>query len=147
MGRSAAGLCGLDETSGKIALTDAFSVWAGMPRKKLLTGLEELTGKPCVLDDPQRAAVLASSAFSLCGLKAACLCTFHLGRLRSIEIHPVGGTAADQRRLLFQLIGIQDPCLETMQGVLKRYAFGTAWIDTDPRSGDAALRLTYAVKE
>jgi len=140
-------VCVLDETSGKIALTDTVSLWANMPRKRLIAGLEEITGKPCVPDDPQHAAMLSSGALAFGGAAASCLCSFSLGRLRSVVFYPLGGTAAEQRALLFRCIGTPDPCADTMRSVLRRYAFGTAWIATDPRSGGASLRITYAVKE
>ena len=140
-------MCVLDETSGKIALTEAFSIWAHMPRKRLIAGLEELTGKPCVLDDPQHAAALSSGAFAFGGAEASCLCSFSSGRLRSIELLPLGGTAARQRALLFECIGAKDPCPQTMRSVFRRCAFGTVWIVTDPRGGGASLRITYAAKE
>jgi hypothetical protein len=145
--RRAAAVCVLDEISGKIALTEAFSIWANMPRKRLIAGLTELTGKPCALDDPQHAAALSSGAFPLGGAEASCLCSFSLGRLRSVELNPLSGTAAERRALLFHCIGAQDPCPQTMQNVLGRYAFGTVWVVTDPRSGGASLRITYAAKE
>ena len=56
-------------------------------------------------------------------------------------------TAARQRARLFGFLGVEDPCPDTMDGVRMRYPFGTAWIATDRRSGDAVLRITYAVKE
>lgn len=118
-----------------------------MPRKTLMEALEEFTGKPCFTDDPQRASALSTRAFPFAGAEAACLCSLRLGRLRSIEFHPFGGTAAQQRARLFGFIGAEDPCKDTMGGVRVRYPFGTAWIATDSRSGDATLRITYAAKE
>lgn len=140
-------MCVWNEDSGRIALSDAFSIWAGMPRKRLQAILEEFTGSPCYTDDPQRASVLSTRALSFGGTEVACLCSLRLGRLRAIEFHPIGGTAAEQRKRFFGFIGKQDPCQDTMHSVLLRYPFGTAWIATDPRSGDASLRITYAVKE
>ena len=70
-----------------------------------------------------------------------------MGRVRTVELIPLHGTAAQQRALLFGWIGFADPCPDTMRCVLRRYAFGTAWIASDPRSGGASLRITYTVKE
>lgn len=140
-------MCVWDENSGVIALSDLFSIRPNMPRKKLIEGLEEFTGKPCFADDPQRASVLSTGAFAFAGGEAACLCSLQLGRLRSIELHPLGGTAAGQRERLFGFLGLEDPCPDTMDGVRARYPYGMAWIATDRRSGDAVLRITYAVKE
>ena len=135
----------VDGNSGRIALTDAFAVWPGMPRKKLAAGLEELTGKPCAADDPQRASVLMSGLFPLDGVNVSCVCSFHLGRLHSLELYPAAGAAREQRERLFSWIGAEDPCRETMRSVLSRFSFGTAWIGSDPLFGDAVLRITYDV--
>ena len=140
-------MCVWDENSGVITLTDTVSIRANMPRKRLLAGLEEFTGKPCFTDDPQRASTLSTCAFPFAGDQAACLCSLHMGRLRSVEFHPLGGTVVQQRARLFGFIGVEDPCQDTMNSVRVRYPFGTAWITTDSRSGDASLRITYAAKE
>ncbi len=140
-------MCEWDENSGVIVLSDSVSIRANMPRKKLAEGLEEFTGKPCFSDDPRRASAISTCAFAFAGSEAAILCSLHLGRLRSIEFHPLGGTAAQQRARLFDFLRAEDPCRDTMDGVRVRYPFGTAWIATDRRGGDAVLRITYAVKE
>ena len=137
----------LDETSGKIALSDTVSVWANMPRKRLRESLEACAGTPCFADDEERASTLSTGELHIGDLRAACLCSLSAGRLRWIEFQLLSGTAAQQRERLFRLIGKPDPCPETMHSVRVRYPFGTAWIATDSRSGDATLRITYAAKE
>ena len=137
----------LDETSGKIALSDTVSVWGNMPRKRLRESLEACAGTPCFADDEQRASMLLTGTLVIGGCRAACLCSLSVGRLRAVEFQLLSGTAAEQRKQLFGLIGKPDPCPDTMHSVRVRYPFGTAWIATDPRGGGAALRITYAVKE
>ncbi len=140
-------MCVWDETSGKIVLADAHSLWADMPRKRLIAALEDFSGMSCFTDDPEHAAVVSTGAFPFLGEQAACLCTLSRGRLHSVELALTGGTAAKQRETLFRFLRAQDPCADATRSVLLRYPFGTAWIAADPRSGDATLRITYAVKE
>jgi hypothetical protein len=140
-------VCVWDENSGKITLADGVTLWAQMPRKKLIAGLETFTGKPCRTDDAQRASVLTSASFPFCEGIAACLCAFHMGRLHTVELYPAGGTAAQRRARLFRFIGVQDPCPDTMRGVLSRFALGTAYVATDPRGGGSSLRITYTIRE
>ncbi|MBN1777855.1 MAG: hypothetical protein JW811_07005 [Clostridiales bacterium] len=140
-------MCVLDEDSGRLALSDAVSLRANMARKHVLEALETLTGTPCATDDPQRASMLSSGAFSFCGAEAACVCSFSQGRLRTIEIFFTGGTAEKQREALFTFIKRRDPCLENPHNVRMRRPYGTVWITIDARSGDASLRIAYAAKE
>ena len=140
-------MCVWDENSGRITLGDAFSLRSNMARKNVQEGLETLTGKPCGLDDPQHATMLSACALSFQGMRTACVCSLSHGRLRSVALYPAEGTAAQQRAALFRFIGRQDPCPDTMRSVRIRGPFGTAWIATDFHSGDASLRITYAVKE
>lgn len=138
---------GLDESSGSITLSDTVSITGNMPCSALVQALEALSGKPCHLDPPQRPSVVRSGAFALDGAEAACLCQLQGEALHAIEFMLTGGTAQQQRGFFFRCIRRADPCPEKMRSVLLRYAFGTAWIATDQRSGNAALRITYAVKE
>ncbi len=140
-------VCVWDENTGKIALADGVTLWPQMPRRKLIAELETLTGKPCRVDDLQHASVLSCAAFPFCGGRAACLCTFHRGRLHTVELYPAAGTAALRRALLFRFLGAQDPCPDTPRGVLRRFAAGTAYVATDPRGGGASLRITYTIRE
>ena len=137
-------MCVWDETSGKITLAEGQILRANIPRKRLQATLETVAGAPCTMDDPQRATMLATRAFPFCSNEAACLCLMSQGRLRTVELQLVNGTAAQQRETFFSFIGRQDPCPQTQQGVLLRYPFGTVWIATDVRSGYALLRITYA---
>ncbi|MBE0601519.1 MAG: hypothetical protein IH607_06990 [Firmicutes bacterium] len=140
-------MCGWDESSGRITLTDAVSLRSGMPRKRVLDSLEALIGKPCETDDALHASMAASAAFSFLGAQAACVCSFSQGRLRTVELSFTGGTAAWQRETLFAFIGKRDPCPKRRQNVRIRCPFGAVWITADPRGGDASLRVSYAVKE
>ncbi len=140
-------VCVWDENTGKIALADGFSLWAQMPRKTLIAGLETLTGKPCRTDDAQHATVLSSAVFPFCEGMAACLCAFHRGRLHIVEFFPQGGTAAQQRARLFRFLGVGDPCPEPPRGVLSRLPLCTAFVATDPRGGASSLRITYTIRE
>ncbi len=138
---------GLDESSGSITLSDTVSIIGNMPCHALAQALETLSGKPCHIDPPQRPSVVRSGVFTLDGTEAACLCLLQDEVLHAIEFILTGGTAQQQRGFFFRSIGRTDPCPEKMRSVLLRYTFGTAWISTDQRSGNAALRITYAVKE
>ncbi len=140
-------VCVWDETSGRIALTDAVSLRPNMPRKRVLESLETLTGTPCETDDPQHAGMAASGAFPFLGMEAACVCSFSQGRLRAVELSLLGGSSALQRETLFAFLGRPDPCKADRQSVRIRYPFGAIWVTTDPRGGDASLRVTYTVKE
>lgn len=138
---------GLDEASGEIALSKKFSIHGNMPCKALRAGLKAHTGKTCTADDPQHPTVLLSHAFSLQGLRAACVCFLRGDTLRTVELHLSGGTAQKQRETLFRCLGARDACADRMQSVYLRYPFGTAWIAEDLRSGGAVLRITYSGKE
>lgn len=136
-----------DEENGRITLSKTVSLRANMARKHALEALEALTGSPCAADDPQRASVLVSGAFPFEDTEASCVCSFSQGRLRAVELLLCGGTAQRQRETLFGFIGRQDPCPQDPRSVRLRYPFGTVWVTADPRSGDASLRVSYAVKE
>ena len=140
-------MCVLDQSSGRIVLSDTCSLWANMPRKTLRARLEEFTGKACFADNQERATLLTTAAFSFWGGQAACLCTLRKGRLHTVQLHCIGGTAKEQRARLLGFLGVQDPCGEAMQSVLMRRPFGAAWIAADTRSGDMTLRITFTVKE
>ena len=140
-------MCGLDENTGEITLSDTFSIRGSMPWKQLQKGLEIHTGKHCFVDHQRKPSVILSHMFAMEQLQAAGICSLQNGELRVITFHVTGGAADEQRKALFRWIGAPDPCPEMMPNVCLRYPFGTAWIATDPRSGDMSLRITYAVKE
>lgn len=138
-----------DENSGEVCLTDDARLYPHMPRQELLKAYRKLAGESSVADDLRAEPILTFPAFGVSGGRLACVCFLHGDKLHGVDFTVVGvgqrkrGTADQQRALLFQCIRAGDPSRDSKRGVLLRCPFGTALVATDPRSGDATLRLTY----
>jgi len=138
-----------DENSGEVRLMDDTRLYPHMPRQELLKAYRKFTDTSSQKDVLYAEPILTFPAFGVSGGKLACVCFLHGDKLHAIEFTVVGvgqrkrGTADQQRALLFQCIHAGDPSRDSKRGVLLRCPFGTALVATDPRSGDAMLRLTY----
>ena len=138
-----------DENSGEVRLTEEACLRSHMPRQELLEAYRKLTGGPLCAGGWQKEPILTFPAFGVPGGRLACVCFLHGDKLHAVEfsVAAVGqrkrGTADQQRALLFQCLRAGDPSKDSKRSVLLRCPFGTALIATDPRSGDATLRLTY----
>lgn len=137
-----------DETEGTLQLSERASLRAHMSRTELLAArkaLSEGAGAVPTLSEP----IIPFPVFSVPGGKLACVCLMHGDRLHAVDFSVVGvglkrrGTADQQRALLFQCLRAADPSKDSKRGVMLRCHFGTALVATDPRSGDATLRITY----
>lgn len=138
-----------DENSGVVQLNDNMPLLPHMDRQALLALYANLTGEPWPPNIAQNEPILALPAFAVPGGRLACVCLMHGDKLHAAEFTVVNvgqrkrGTADQQRALLFQCLHGNDPSKDSKRGVLLRCPFGTALVATDPRSGDAMLRLTY----
>ena len=121
----------------------------GADENAIKKAYRKLAGESSVADDLRAEPILTFPAFGVSGGRLACVCFLHGDKLHGVEFTVVGvgqrkrGTADQQRALLFQCIRAGDPSRDSKRGVLLRCPFGTALVATDPRSGDATLRLTY----
>lgn len=138
-----------DENSGAFQLTGSVRLTAHMPENELLqacAGLAEASAAP-----KERAGgdFVCFPAFAVPGGRLSCVCFLRGGRLHAVEfsVAAVGNrkraTAERQRAFLFQCLRGVDPLPDTMGNVLFRCPFGTVLVATDPRCGDATLRMTY----
>ena len=138
-----------DENSGEVRLGEAVSLHAHMSRQDMLLALQKLAGDALRTGKLQNESIVAFPTFAVPGGRLACVCFLHGDRLHATEFTVVSvgqrkrGTADQQRALLFQCVRAGDPSRDSKRGVLLRCPFGSALIATDPRSGDATLRLTY----
>lgn len=138
-----------DETSGEVRLSDSARLFAHMSRAELDQACSAISGDSAPAGDPSTDEIVPFPAFEAPGGRLACVCYLHGGRLHAVELWVAGvgqrkrGTADQQRALLFQCLRAGDPARDSKRGVLLRCPFGTALIATDPRTGDATLRLTY----
>lgn len=138
-----------DENSGEVRLGDEARLYSHMPRQELLKMLRKLDGGQTFAGELKAEPILPMPAFTVAGGRLACVCFLHGDKLHAVEFSVVAvgqrkrGTADQQRALLFQCIRAGDPARDSKRGVLLRCPFGTALVATDPRTGDATLRLTY----
>lgn len=137
-----------DEDSGAVQLGEDARLYSHMTRQEVLRARAALAEGP-LPGGAQNEAVLAFPAFAVPGGRLACVCLMHGDALHAVEFSVVGvspkrrGSADQQRALLFQCLRAADPSRDSKRGVLLRCPFGTALVATDPRTGDASLRLTY----
>ena len=138
-----------DENSGEVRLQAQTGLQAHMSRRELLAA-RTAQGAEAALPAPDAGDMLIPfPAFAVPGGRLACVCQMHGDRLHAVEFTVVGvgqrkrGTADQQRALLFQCLRAADPARDSKRGVLLRCPFGVALVATDPRTGDATLRLTY----
>ena len=138
-----------DENTGVVTLGADVRLFPHMTRKETLAALAALAPLPAQFQRETAGAMIPFPAFAVPGGRLACVCLMHGDRLHATTFSVVAvglrrrGTADQQRALLFQCLRAADPNRDSKRGVLLRCPFGTALIATDPRSGDAVLRLTY----
>jgi len=138
-----------DEESGAVQLTEHARLYAHMPRSAVFAARRTLMGETPLPKGADGDLLLPLPAFMVEGGKLACVCVMHGDQLHAVEFQVVSvgqrrrGNAEQQRALLFQCLRAADPAPDSKRGVLLRCPFGTALVATDPRSGEATLRLTY----
>ena len=138
-----------DENSGEVQLNERARLRAHMPRQELLAARAALAAEGAPVRTPPNEPILPFPAFAVPGGRLACVCFLHGDRLHAVDFSVVGvgsrrrGSAEQQRALLFQCLRAEDRSRDSKRGVLLRCPFGTALVATDPRSGDATLRITY----
>ncbi len=135
-----------NDTTGEVRLSPKTRLYAHMSVEELLQEHKAFANAP--LADAE-ATVLPFPAFDVPGGRLSCICFLQSGRLHVAEFTVVGvgkhlrRTAERQRAFLFQCLRAADPYPDSHRGVLLRCPFGTALVTTDPRGGEASLRLTY----
>ena len=138
-----------DEASGALQLLEGARLHSHMHRQEVLAVRQALLGDAPAQPPPADGAVVPMPAFAVPGGRLAGLCILHGDKLHAVELSVVSvgqrrrGTAEQQRAFLFQCLRAADPSPDSQRNVLLRCPFGTALIATDPRTGDATLRLTY----
>jgi len=138
-----------DENTGVVTLGADTRLFAHMTRKEITAALAALAPLPAEFQQVTGGPMIPFPAFAVPGGRLACVCLMHGDRLHAATFSVVAvgnrrrGTAEQQRALLFQCLRATDPNRDSKRGVLLRCPFGAALIATDPRSGDATLRLTY----
>ena len=138
-----------DENTGAVQLGDDVRLYPHMTRQEVLRAQAAVCGGETRRGEWKTEAVIPFPAFAVAGGRLACVCLMHGDKLHAVSFSVAGvgqkrrGTADSQRALLFQCLRGADPARDSKRGVLLRCAFGTALIATDPRTGDATLRLTY----
>ena len=139
----------LDENTGAVQLCEGARLYPQMTRQEVLRAQAAVSGGAALPGEWKTEAVIPFPAFAVAGGRLACVCLMHSDKLHAVSFSVAGvgqrrrGTADGQRALLFQCLRGADPARDSKRGVLLRCAFGTALIATDPRTGDATLRLTY----
>jgi hypothetical protein len=135
-----------NETTGELRLSPKTHLYAHMPAEELWQVRKAFANAPPI---EAEALALPFPAFDVPGGKLCCICFLQGGRLHAAEFTVMGvgkqlrRTAERQRAFLFQCLHAADPYPDSHRGVLLRCPFGTALVTTDPRCGDASLRLTY----
>ena len=138
-----------DENTGAVQLGENARLYAHMPRQELLRAHAALADGAALPAELKTESVIPFPAFAVSGGRLACVCLLHGDRLHAVSFSVAGvgekrrGTADQQRALLFQCLRGADPARDSKRGVLLRCPFGTALVATDPRTGDALLRITY----
>ena len=138
-----------DENTGAVQLAEGARLYSHMPRQEVLHAQAAVAQGAALPGGLKTEPVIPSPAFAVPGGRLACVCLLHGDALHAVcfTVVSVGqkrrGTAEQQRALLFQCLRGADPARDSKRGVLLRCAFGTALVATDPRTGDATLRLTY----
>ena len=138
-----------DENTGAVQLCDGARLYPQMTRQEVLRAQAAVSGGAALPAEWKTDTAIPFPVFAVAGGRLACVCQMHGDKLHAVCFSVAGvgqkkrGTADGQRALLFQCLRSADPARDSKRGVLLRCAFGTALIATDPRSGDATLRLTY----
>jgi hypothetical protein len=137
-----------DENTGAAQLADGARLYAHMPRQEVLRAFAAVAyAQPPA--EYKTETVIPFPAFAVAGGRLACVCLLHNDKLHAVSFTVAGvgakrrGNADQQRALLFQCLRAADPARDSKRGALLRCPFGTALVATDPRTGDATLRMTY----
>jgi hypothetical protein len=138
-----------DDESGAVQLTGSARLYAHMSRDELLKACVRLAKTPAVPEGRSQGDIVCFPAFAVPGGRLSCVCFLRGDKLHAVEffVSAIGNrkraAAERQRAFLFQCLRCTDPLPDDRGGVLFRCPFGTAMVATDPRCGDATLRLTY----
>jgi len=138
-----------EEDSGAVRLSKDARLYPHMPKSELLEACKALAGNAAGADGRADDAAVALPSFSVPGGRLACVCLLRGEKLHAAEfwVTAVGRrkrfTADQQRAFLFECLRANDPSPDSRRSVLLRCPFGAALVATDPRSGDATLRITY----
>ena len=138
-----------DENTGALLLSGKSRLVPYMPMEDVRNACRILTGQSAVLPDRVDEDTVCFPAFGVPGGRLSCICLMRGGTLHAVELQvaAVGKRARPdagrQRAFLFRCLYGDDPAKDSQRGVLLRCPFGTALVATDPRSGDATLRITY----
>ena len=137
-----------DETTGAVQLTESARLAPHMTRQDVLRARATFADAAAA-GDLKTEAIIPFPAFAVPGGRLACVCLMHGDKLHAVSFWVAGvgqrrrGTADQQRALRFQCLRATDPARDSKRGVLLRCPFGAALVATDPRTGEATLRLTY----
>ncbi|MCE5343829.1 MAG: hypothetical protein LLF96_09675 [Eubacteriales bacterium] len=135
-----------NEATGEVRLSEKARLYAHMSAAELRQTRATFASEPATETD---AAIVPFPVFDVPGGRLSCICFLQGGRLHAAEFFVSGvgkhlrRTADRQRAFLFQCLRAADPYPDSRHGVLLRCPFGTALVSTDPRGGEASLRLTY----
>ena len=149
------------DEQGSILMENGLLLWAHMSANELTGELRSAAKRqpdafgPQMLDRIER--LLGSDAFDrvvplpampVVGGELAPVCSFHGDRLHAVSfsVTAVGlkpASADQQRAFLFECAHVQDPAPDTRKCVSLYCGFGSVVLSTDPRSGQAQMRLTY----
>ena len=126
--------------SGELRFADGLSLRVGMAAQALPPADfhgDMLCLPPRAVRGGELAATLAMGAEGLCGVV--------------LTVHAVGGRAepdaARQRAFLFDKLHLKDPWPDTWRSVRVHCPFGEILISSDPYTGGACARLTYAERK
>jgi hypothetical protein len=134
--------------TGELLLGPDARLYAHMPAEALFRARAALggapDGMPSTLDGP-----VSFPVFSVPDGKLSCVCFLRDGKLSAVECQAADAgrhkrrTADRQRAFLFECLGVSDPYPDSLRSVSLRCPFGAALVATDPRCGEANLRVTY----
>lgn len=135
-----------DEEKGTLVFDSGLCLSPRMPLKELArvkgaqgAGAGE-GGKPAIVALPAQQAM---------GGRFAPLCLVEGGQLRAVTLTVLSigqrtrPTADQQRAFLFGCVAAKDPCPDSRRNCEIRCGFGTLLLTTDPRLGQAWLRVEY----
>jgi len=134
--------------TGELLLGPDARLYAHMSAEALFRARTALGGVPdgvlAAADEP-----VPFPVFDVPDGKLSCVCFLHDGKLSAVECQASDTgrhkrrTAERQRAFLFECLGVSDPYPDSLRSVSLRCPFGAALVATDPRSGEATLRVTY----
>lgn len=133
----------LDEPTGRVSLSDAFSLAGGMRKDELIALFAEQIGAKPNCDTKKSDLILPFPAQSVAGGQLAPVCQIECDVLRSVCLWAYPDKKGDGRAMLFRLLAASDPYPDTRGQVEIQFPFGHALISCDPRTDDATLLITY----